>query len=110
MLTLDELYKEMLKRAAEGKDPKKVDNGDPRMIACLAHPENTPVVWRTKPCLCPPEEQDKCTDRCTWGALEKGPDGVQVNDDKCVGCEACSPRLTRWRWTKPVWTPASWKP
>ena len=89
MLTLDELYKEMLKRAAEGKDPKKVDNGDPRMIACLAHPENTPVVWRTKPCLCPPEEQDKCTDRCTWGALEKGPDGVQVNDDKCVGCEAC---------------------
>ena len=89
MLTLDELYKEMLKRAAEGKDPKKVDNGDPRMIACLAHPENTPVVWRTKPCLCPPEEQDKCTDRCTWGAVEKGPDGVQVNDDKCVACEAC---------------------
>lgn len=40
-LTLDELYHKMLKRAAEGKNVEDIDNADPKMIECLAHPEET---------------------------------------------------------------------
>ena len=54
MKTLDELYQQMLKRAAEGK-PVGVD-GDPKLIDCLAHPDDHPLIWRVKPCLCPPDE------------------------------------------------------
>ena len=44
MKTLDELYQQMLKRAAEGK-PVGVD-GDPKLIDCLAHPDDHPLIWR----------------------------------------------------------------
>ena len=54
MKTLDELYQQMLKRAADGK-PVGVD-GDPKLIDCLAHPDDHPLIWRVKPCLCPPDE------------------------------------------------------
>ena len=38
MKTLDELYQQMLKRAADGK-PVGGD-GDPKLIDCLAHPDD----------------------------------------------------------------------
>ena len=41
MKTLDELYQQMLKRAADGK-PVGVD-GDPKLIDCLAHPDDHPL-------------------------------------------------------------------
>lgn len=47
MKTLDELYQQMLKRAADGK-PIGVE-GEPRLIDCLAHPDDHPLVWRVKP-------------------------------------------------------------
>ena len=54
MKTLDELYQQMLRQAADGK-PIDVD-GDPKLIDCLAHPDDHPLIWRVKPCVCPPDE------------------------------------------------------
>lgn len=77
----------MLKRAADGK-PIGVE-GEPRLIDCLAHPDDHPLVWRVKPCLCPPDEPHSCEDACDWGAIKRGPEGVEVDDSQCVGCQAC---------------------
>lgn len=71
MKTLDELYQQMLKRAAEGK-PVGVD-GDPKLIDCLAHPDDHPLIWRVKPCLCPPDEPHHCQEACDWGLLRLVP-------------------------------------
>lgn len=87
MKTLDELYQQMLKRAAEGK-PVGVD-GDPKLIDCLAHPDDHPLIWRVKPCLCPPDEPHHCQEACDWGAITSGPDGIAIDDSQCVGCQAC---------------------
>ncbi|MED9920455.1 MAG: iron hydrogenase, partial [Megasphaera sp.] len=87
MKTLDELYQQMLKRAADGK-PIGVE-GEPRLIDCLAHPDDHPLVWRVKPCLCPPDEPHSCEEACDWGAIKRGPEGVEVDDSQCVGCQAC---------------------
>ena len=87
MKTLDELYQQMLKRAADGK-PVGVD-GDPKLIDCLAHPDDHPLIWRVKPCLCPPDEPHHCQEACDWGAITSGPDGISIDDSQCVGCQAC---------------------
>lgn len=88
-LTLDELYHKMLKRAAEGKNVEDIDNADPKMIECLAHPEETSLVWRVKPCTCSEDKQADCVEVCQWDAMHPSVDGVQIDPDKCVGCQAC---------------------
>lgn len=88
-LTLDELYHRMLKRAAEGKNVEDIDNADPKMIECLAHPEETSLVWRVKPCTCSEDKQAECVKTCQWDAMHPSPEGVQIDPDKCVGCQAC---------------------
>lgn len=88
-LTLDELYQKMLKRAAEGKNVEDIDNADPKMIECLAHPEETSLVWRVKPCTCSEDKQEECVKTCQWDAMHPSADGVQIDPDKCVGCQAC---------------------
>lgn len=80
-LTLDELYHKMLKRAAEGKNVEDIDNADPKMIECLAHPEETSLVWRVKPCTC--------------------------SEDKQTGSRSI--RTNVWA-ARPVWMPANWNP
>ena len=89
MLTLDELYKKMLARAVEGKDVTDIKDADPKMIECLAHPEETSLVWRAKDCTCSEEEQGSCAQVCHWDALHPGKDGISIDNDKCVGCQAC---------------------
>ena len=88
-LTLDELYHKMLKRAAEGKNVEDIENADPKMIECLAHPEETSLVWRVKPCTCSEDKQAECVKTCQWDAMHPSADGVQIDPDKCVGCQAC---------------------
>ena len=89
MKTLDELYQQMLRQAADGR-PIDVD-GDPKLIDCLAHPDDHPLIWRVKPCVCPPDEKHPCEEACSWGAIKPSPDGkgLVINDAECVGCQAC---------------------
>lgn len=87
MRTLDELYKETIKRAYEGK-PMPHDE-DPHVIDCLTHPDDQPLVWRVKPCVCG-EADRPCEQSCDWDAIGHDADGnVVVNDKNCVGCQAC---------------------
>lgn len=88
-ITMDELYHKMLKRAVDGKDVTDVPEGDPKLIECLAHPEETSLVWRVKPCTCSEDKQADCVKVCQWDAMHPGADGVQIDPDKCVGCQAC---------------------
>lgn len=88
-ITMDELYHKMLKRAVDGKDVTDVPEGDPKLIECLAHPEETSLVWRTKPCTCSEDKQAECVKVCQWDAMHPSADGVQIDPDKCVGCQAC---------------------
>jgi iron only hydrogenase large subunit-like protein len=89
MLTLDELYKKMLARAVDGKDVTDVKDADPKLIECLAHPERTSLVWPVKDCECSEESQQKCEQGCQWDALHHEGNSVVIDNDKCVGCEAC---------------------
>ena len=88
-ITMDELYHKMLKRAVDGKDVTDVPEGDPKMIECLAHPEETSLVWRAKPCTCSEDKQAECVKVCHWDAMHPSPEGVKIDPEKCVGCQAC---------------------
>ncbi len=88
-ITMDELYHKMLKRAVDGKDVTDVPDGDPKLIECLAHPEETSLVWRTKPCTCSEDKQAECVKVCHWDAMHPSPEGVKIDPEKCVGCQAC---------------------
>lgn len=88
-ITMDELYHKMLKRAVDGKEVTDVPDGDPKLIECLAHPEETSLVWRVKPCTCSEDKQSDCVKVCHWDAMHPSPDGVKIDPEKCVGCQAC---------------------
>ncbi len=91
MSTLDELYYQTLKNALSGK--RKNDDkgpGEPRMIHCLERPGEYPLVWRVRPCMCPPDTERPCTSACSWDALSHDENGnIVIDEGKCMGCEAC---------------------
>lgn len=89
MGTLDELYLKMLKNAATDQKEIAPKDADPHVVDCLLHPEQHPLVWRVKPCLCPPDEPSECASACSWNAIVPGPRGMEVVDKNCVGCQAC---------------------
>ena len=89
MQTLEELYRHLLKQGADGKPLAVGGDADPKLIDCLTHPEDKPLIWRVKPCLCPPDSTKDCRTACEWGAVTPGDDGIVIDDEKCVGCQAC---------------------
>ena len=88
MKSLDELYYHMLKSAAVDGKVVIPENGDAHLIDCLLHPDKHALVWRVKPCLCPPDESS-CAAACQWDAMVPGPQGMEVDAETCVGCQAC---------------------
>ena len=89
MQTLEELYWHLLKQGADGKPLAVGGDADPKLIGCLIHPEDKPLIWRVKPCLCPPDSPRDCQTACEWDAVALGDEGVVIDDEKCVGCQAC---------------------
>ena len=89
MQTLEELYRHLLKQGADGKPLAVGGDADPKLIGCLIHPEDKPLIWRVKPCLCPPDSPRDCQTACEWDAVALGDEGVVIDDEKCVGCQAC---------------------
>ncbi|ERT62522.1 [Fe-Fe] hydrogenase large subunit C-terminal domain-containing protein [Megasphaera vaginalis (ex Srinivasan et al. 2021)] len=88
MDSLDELYYTMLKNAADNKKEIAPEDADPHMVDCLAKSDNT-LIFRTKPCLCPPDDRP-CIDACAWDAVKAdGENGVTIDQTQCVGCQAC---------------------
>lgn len=90
MLTFDELYRRMLRSAVSGNNAIDAGLAEPRMIQCLTRPQEQPLVWRTKPCLCPPGADRPCSKACDWDAVRQDADGhFTIDPTQCVGCEAC---------------------
>ena len=91
MSTLDELYYQTFQNALSGKmENDDKGPGKPRMIHCLERPEEYPLVWRVRPCMCPPDAEKPCAAACSWDALSHDENGnVVIDEGKCMGCEAC---------------------
>lgn len=89
MTTLDDLYYEMLRTYTKGGDEIPKD-AEPRLMHCLNHPEKEPLVWRIKPCVCPPDKPHSCQSACDWDAVTfTESTGITVDAEKCIGCGAC---------------------
>jgi iron only hydrogenase large subunit-like protein len=87
-MTFKELYNEVVSEAVK-KDPSKLkayDKLDKYQLDCLLYPEQHTVIWRLKPCPCPPEKQRECEASCEYGAIRPG---MEFDDEKCVGCGEC---------------------
>ena len=90
MLTFDELYHRTLRNAVSGSSAIDPKLAEPHMIQCLTKPQEQPLVWRTKPCLCSPHADKPCEKACEWDAVRYDADGhFSIDTSKCVGCEAC---------------------
>lgn len=91
MPTFDELYHKTLREAvSSGRIPNEQELGEPRMIQCLTKPQEYPLIWRTRPCLCEKNQEKPCVCACDWDAVRFDEEGNFNTDvQKCVGCEAC---------------------
>ncbi len=88
-MKLDDLYRKVLREAVDGNSQFE-EPAEPQLMHCLTNPEQEPLVWRVKPCICPPGERTDCQNACTWDALSFTQEtGITVDMEKCVGCGAC---------------------
>jgi iron only hydrogenase large subunit-like protein len=88
-MKLDDLYYQML-RSSIGKGAEPKEDTEPRLMHCLNHPHEEPLVWRVKPCICPPDKCLDCQKACQWDAISfTESTGITVDTEKCVGCGAC---------------------
>jgi len=94
MQTLNELYKRLVKSAADGytrEELEKIRKGDydARGLECLLNPEKHAPVWRAGICDCG-EEECAGIAACIFDALGRDENGnIQIDIDACVGCSAC---------------------
>jgi len=89
MTELDKLYHQML-QAEINEDTVGTEHAEPHLMHCLENPKEEPLVWRIKPCICPPGKDAPCENSCAWDAIsftEKT--GISIDTKKCVGCAAC---------------------
>ena len=82
MASLDELYYQMLRQAVENKEKIVPEKVDPRMIACLAQPDDAPLIWRVKPCVCTTDSKEPCAAAaaCDWDAIQMDPEKGMIID------------------------------
>ena len=89
MTKLDNLYYQMLNAEVNG-DAKITEAAEPHLMQCLENPEEEALVWRVKPCICPPGKDSACESACAWDAVSfTETTGISIDKDKCVGCGAC---------------------
>ncbi len=93
-MTLNELYRSLLKTASEKGagaeiEELKSDDFDQRQLDCLLHPERYAPVWHFGECSCP-EGKTPCVASCIFSAIVRDESGqVVIATEKCVGCAAC---------------------
>ena len=91
-MTLNELYKTMLKSVADGRpvtdkaDGADIDKGE---LDCLLHPEKCAPVVNFGQCSCKGGE-NPCESSCIFDAISRDESGnVVIDPEKCSGCAAC---------------------
>jgi len=93
-LTLNDLYKRLIKAAAEDKtqeELEKIMKGeyDAHGLECLLNPKKHAPVWQAAPCDC---KEDECASiaACIFDAIKRDENGnFDIDIDACVGCHAC---------------------
>lgn len=87
MITFEELYRELIKRAVHPND-QPLPEHDPYHLECLLYPEKQPPVLYTHPCSsC---EDPACRRACIFDAIvEDENGGLTVDASRCMGCSAC---------------------
>lgn len=93
MKNFEDLYHELLGRAADGKpfpEPAGGDLPDSRPLDCLLHPEKYAPVWQVGTCSCPDQPSPSCISACIFNAIRRDETGkLIIAPDRCVGCSAC---------------------
>lgn len=90
MQTFKELYESTVRSVLDdGSVSPEAGNYDPYHLDCLLNPEKHPIVIRTGKCNCSKDEKCDCLERCPFGALSMGKDGVEVDPELCLGCDNC---------------------
>lgn len=90
MQTFKELYESTVKSVLDGESATpEAGDYDPYHLDCLLNPEKNPIVIRTGKCTCSKKEKCDCLERCPFGALSMGKDGVEVDPELCLGCDNC---------------------
>lgn len=90
MQTFKELYESTVRSVLDdGSVSPEAGNYDPYHLDCLLNPEKHPIVIRTGKCTCSKDEKCDCLERCPFGALSMGKDGVEVDPELCLGCDNC---------------------
>lgn len=90
MQTFKELYESTVRSVLdEVFVSPEAGNYDPYHLDCLLNPEKHPIVIRTGKCNCSKDEKCDCLERCPFGALSMGKDGVEVDPELCLGCDNC---------------------
>ena len=87
--SFDELYRDILRQKISLREPLPPEY-DPSQLDCLLHPERYAPVIRTGDCGCSGSYERACENSCVFDAIvEDGNQGLRIDPDKCVGCEAC---------------------
>ncbi|WP_313346442.1 [Fe-Fe] hydrogenase large subunit C-terminal domain-containing protein [Lacrimispora sp.] len=90
MQTFKELYESTVRSVLDDVFVSpEAGNYDPYHLDCLLNPEKHPIVIRTGKCNCSKDEKCDCLERCPFGALSMGKDGVEVDPELCLGCDNC---------------------
>ncbi len=87
--SFDELYRDILRQKISLREPLPPEY-DPSQLDCLLHPERYAPVICTGDCGCSGSYERACENSCVFDAIvEDGNQGLRIDPDKCVGCEAC---------------------
>lgn len=88
MLTFEELYKEMVRRAVV-QENRPLPEYDPRHLDCLLNPKKYAAVFHTENhCEC--GKDAACVKSCIFDAIVEDENGkMKIDPNLCVGCEAC---------------------
>ena len=95
MKTFNELYQYMLQSVLDASQESSdfsqsaLGEYDPNQLDCLLHPKKHPPIIRTGNCSCAKDSQCECLKKCAFDALYLTDEGVNVNPELCVGCQAC---------------------
>lgn len=93
-MTFEELYRRLLKSTVDGQQEDELkrirEHGETEhQLDCLLRPKNHPAVYRIEDCDCEDEKGACCAAACMFDAFYWKDGNVEIDKDKCVGCNAC---------------------
>lgn len=93
-MTFEELYRKLLKSTVDGRQEDELariraHGEEEHQLDCLLRPKNYPPVYRVEDCDCASEKDACCAAACLFDAFYWKDGSMEIDKDKCVGCNAC---------------------